>query len=525
MFPWVVLKDKKGGQIMMKKRWKLVAVVLALALVMGCVAGCGNKGSEGGTGETDIQISYWNAGLGADWLYTVIDAFNEKYPEYNAYCDASADGAAASAAFGLEDTDTIDLYMTPKPYDTTYMEKLNDVLDTKVNGESKTIKEKFDASYLLQEEYQGDYYSLTYGGGIIGFVYNKALLEKAGITQLPRTTDEFSMVCTALKDKSITPTCHFVYGGYYHWMNEVWFAQYEGIEGYYDFYQNSTKEKMLKKDGRYEVLEVLEKILTPEYVMQGSNSENHTYMQTKFLEGEAAIMLTGSWLASESQNVDNIDNFAMMKTPVISDITDKLTTVKNDKELRNLITAIDNVTDGVETEDTYKDGSDYKVNGKKISAADWAYVKDARNMMALNYAGETCYIPTYSNAKEGAKEFLKFLYSDEGYQIYLDSLNIKMPLSLSEGEVDTSKWNSFFQNQAELMEVVGYPVTNTIMNKHQVFMDGGADSAFGSDDYDFESLLCTNSEADRIDADEAWEYIHSVINDRYDNEWMKNTKK
>jgi hypothetical protein len=146
-------------------------------------------------------------------------------------------------------------------------------------------------------------------------------------------------------------------------------------------------------------------------------------------------------------------------------------------------------------------------------------------MMALNYAGETCYIPTYSNAKEGAKEFLKFLYSDEGYQIYLDKLNIKMPLSLSEGEVDSSKWNAFLQNQAELMEVVGYPVTNTIMNKHQVFMDGGADSAFGSDDYDFESLLCTKSETDRIDADEAWEYIHSVINDRYDNEWMKNTKK
>jgi ABC-type glycerol-3-phosphate transport system substrate-binding protein len=509
---------------MMKKGIRLLALVLAGVLMTGCFTGCGKKTSEKeGTSSTDIQISYWNAGLGREWLDKIIEAFNEKYPEYHAYCNATADGQAAYAAFGLEDTDTVDLYMALKQYDDNYMEPLNDVLDSTVKGESKSIKEKFDPSYLALEEKNGNYYQLTYGGGLVSFVYNPELFEEAGIKQLPRTTDELAVVCSTLNDNNIEALCHFVGGGYYHFVDEVWFAQYEGLDAYYDFYQKPSKERMMTKDGRYKVLEVLEKILTPEYVLQGSNAETHVSMQTKFLEGRAAMMINGSWLSSEMLNSDKVDKFMMMKTPVISSITDKLDTVKGDQQLRKLITAIDNVTDGVKKEEEYKDGENYNVDGQIVSAKDWQYVKQARNMIAKNYSGETCYIPTYSNAKEGAKEFLKFFYSDEGYQIYLDSLNIKMPFSLSEGEIDTSKWNSFLQNQAELMDSVEYVIAASMMNKHAIFAYGGADS-FGTKNYNFHALMCSTNETDRINAEKAWQHISNLINDKYDNDWMKNVK-
>lgn len=504
----------------MKKR--LLTMVLIGVLVLGSMVGCGKKGdSKGGNSATDVEISYWHAGLGDEWLDILVKAFNEKNPEYNVYYKGTADYEAANAAFGLEDVDTVDLYLAAKEFDTRYLEPLNDVLDTTVEGEAISIREKFDTSYLEQEELDGNYYNLTYGGGIMGFVYSKSLFKEAGITQLPRTTDELAVVCATLSDNDITPLCHFKGSQYYWYLCDAWFAQYNGTEYYYDFYTNPSKEKMTTQDGRYKALQAMEKIIKPEYTLQGSNTDDHVTMQTKFLEGECGMMFTGSWLASEMSNSDKVDNFVMMKTPVLSSVIDNLTTVKTEPELRKLISAIDNVTDGVESIDTYKDGDNYVVEGKQISAADWEYVKKARNMMATNFAGETAYIPTYSNAQEGAKEFLKFMYSDEGYQMYLDALHVKMPMNLSTGDIDTSEWNQFELNQAELFAKTEYSINNDIMSKHRLFTDGGA-HAFANKE--FVNLFCSHSEADRINAKEAWDDIVALINDNYDKNWLLNIK-
>lgn len=506
----------------MKKRMRLLALALTGVMTVSCFTGCGSKGGEeGGQSATDIEISYWNSGLGTEWLDNVIAAFEDKHPEYNVYYNETASMTAVSAAYGLEDTDTVDLYMGLKQYDMRYLEPLDDVLNATAEGDSKTIKEKFDESYLALEEYDGKYYTLTYGGGVLGFVYNKDLFEQAGIKQLPRTTDELALVCGTLSDNGIKPLCHYKTSGYYSYMSEAWLCQYEGMDNYINFYANPTKESMTKQDGRYEVLKVYEKFLKPDSVLQGSNSESHVSMQTKFLEGQCAMMVNGSWLANEMKNIGKVDNFAMMKQPVISSITDKLTTVKSESELRKLISAIDSVDDGSATLDSYKDGDNYDVDGIKVSAADWDYVYEARNTLAANYAGETYYIPTYSNAKEGAKEFLKFVFSDEGYKIFTDTLHILMPLSLSEGEIDTSGWSAFEQNQVEMFTNMKNGITMDIMSKHRLFSDGGA-TAWAN--YEYANLFCASSEADRVTADKAWDHIVSTVNDKYDNEWMKNIK-
>lgn len=508
----------------MKKIKRSLAVVLTGILVATSLVGCGGKGkkqSNGGNGAQDIEISYWQAGFDIEWLDSIVKAFNEKYPEYNAYYNASASTATVRAAFRLEDTDTVDLYMVTKEYNIEYLEPLNDVLDTTIEGESKSIKEKFDPVYLAGEEKDGNYYNLTYGGGMYGFVYNKKIFEEAGIKQTPRTSDELAVVCSTLSDKGITPLSHFATEGYYDRLEEVWYAQHDGADYYYDIYENPTKEKLLTKDGRYAVLKAQEKINTPKNVLAGSNSETHIAMQTKFLEGESAMMYSGSWLSSEMGNTDKVNDFAMMKTPVISGITSKLTTVKNDSQLRKLVTAIDNVTDGIEPEETYKDGENYKVDDLTISKEDWLHVKSARNSVGGSYHDSCLWIPKYSNAKEGAKEFLRFLYSDEGYKIYLDALHLKMPLELSSGEIDTSKWNMFEQNQAELFDCTENFIEEQTMNKNELYLSGGAD-IYAKKKY--VNKMCTKNEADRESADEVWDYIVKTIEEKYEKTWMSNIK-
>lgn len=519
MFLLVVSKVKEEKK--MKNRF--ISMFLVCVIVVGCLTGCGVGKKKKGTSSSDIEISYQHVGLGKEWLDALIEAFNKKYPEYNAYYNATASSAAATAAYGMEDVDTVDLYMVPKQYDVKYLEPLNDVLETTIDGETKSLKEKFNPSYLALEELDGNYYNLTQGGGIVGFVYNKKIFKDNNIKQLPRTTSEFALVCTTLLDADVIPMCHFFKGGYgyYSWLSDVWFAQYEGTDYFYDIYQNPSLDKMLRKDGRYEVLKVYEKIITPANTLKGSNSTEHVSMQTKFLEGQCAMMLTGSWLSSEMEYSAKLKDFEMMKTPVISSIIDKLSTVSSEAELRRLITAIDNVTDGVEKEDAYKNGDDYLVNGKTVSAEDWTYVRMARNTMAATYSGSSCFIPKYSNAKKGAKEFLKFMYSDEGYKIYAESAHLSLPLQLSEGKIDTSKWNAFEQNQAQLFSTTENIVTDYMMGKHRLYIDGGA-HPFAS--YSFVNRMSSQNEAERVTAKQAWDSIMSIIKDRYDNEWMMNIK-
>ena len=500
--------------------------MLAGALVVGSVTGCGSEGGKkGGTGATDIEIGYLNTGLGKEWLDALVEAFNEKYPDYNAYVTASASSESVLAEFGMEDIDTVDLYMATRQYDTTYMEPLDDVLNTTIEGESKSIKEKFNQSYLAMEELDGKYYSLTQGGGLVGFVYNKKLFAQAGIEQLPRTSNELALACTTLADQEITPMCHFYKGGfgYYGFIENIWFAQYDGIDYVMDLYKEPTLDKMIRQDGRYKALKAMERIVTPKNILNGSNSSEHITMQTKFLEGECAMMITGSWLSSEMKHMDKTDDFAMMKTPVISSIIEKLSTVKSEADLRKVISAIDKVTNQEEAEETYKQNDAYQIDGLVVSKEDWDCVKTARNMMSPTYSGSSCFIPNYSNAKEGAKAFLKFMYSDEGYKLYTETLHLRMPLNLSEGEIDTSTWNAFEQNQSQILDATQYIVSDYMMSKNSLFINSGA-HPFVRSAYEYVNLMSSNNEAERVSADEAWERMLTIIKDRYENEWMMNVK-
>lgn len=509
----------------MKTTKRVLAALLTIALLTGLMTGCGSKGEEGnkkgGTSKTDIEISLWNSGLGTAWLDEMIKGFKKVHPEYNVYYNATSDLKAATTAYGMADVDTIDLYLSTKIFDTGYMEPLDDLLNSTADGDSKPLIDKFDDSYIaLEKTSDGKIYSLTYGGGVVGIVYNKELFKKAGIDQLPRTTNELATVCNDLFTQDIIPICHFKEGGYWQFVEECWYGQYEGTDYYLNtFYGNPTKDTMLAKDGRYEILKAMEKIITPDYVLSGSNSSDHTTIQTNFVLGQAAMMVSGSWLANEMKASGEVKNFVTMKLPVLSGITNKLTTVKKESELRKVIDAIDAVTDGEAELSTYQQGADYQVEGISVSAADWDYLYKARNTVPNNYAGHAAYIPTYSNAKEGAKEFLKYLYSDAGYKIFLDTLHIELPMQLSSGELDTSKWNDFEIGQSKLMKTSVQSFTSFNRSQHALFINGGAKLFAG---VSYIEKFCTRNESDRKTADQVWKQVTNSVEDNFEATWWAN---
>jgi len=516
----------------MKTMKRIVALTLALILCAGCFAACGNgnKPQGGGDPQKDIEIAYWNAGLGDQWLKNVIAAFTEKYPEYNVFYTASASAATINSTLELSGN-TVDLYFTSERADTSDFIPLDDMLNATAEGDSKPLIEKFNTNYLKNAQAaDGHYYQITYGGGIISLVYNKNLFVQAGITELPRTTNELAIVCDKLYSAGITPICHFAPEGYYGYLSDALIYQYDR-EGYTETFYSCTdaggvspsKEVFTTKDGRYEVLKAYEKILTTDYVMEGSNSIDHVTAQTMFLNDSAAMMVNGSWIANEMASVEgSMENFAMMRTPVLSAITNKLTTVKSDAQLRQVITAIDNVQDGVKQLSDYQSGDIYNVDGQEVSQEDWDFIYTARYTIAANYSGENACIPQYSENVEGAKLFLSFLYSDEGYRTYVKSLKTPMPMTLSDGsQLDTSDWNAFQKSQVTLLEEAVAMPCYYVASRHDIFKAGGATKYA---DVPYVSRLCASNKADRKSADAIWEEMIAKVNDEYENKWLANIK-
>lgn len=523
------------------KMKKTVVWLLVSAMTFGCLTGCGGGKASNDAGAKDnttkdITISIWNSGIGVKWLEAVIEGFEKEHPEYNVTYTASASQDAVVATYGMADIDTFDLYMTYCEADPEYMEPLDDVLESTIEGEGKTIKEKFNPNYLeIAQAEDGHYYALSSSGGVYGFVYNKELFEAAGIKQLPRTTDEMIVVCDSLYSAGTTPLCHFRDGGYYSCLLDAFVAQYDGM----DYLMNNlygctdedgvspSKKVFTKQDGRYFALQFFEKLITPEYTLTGSNSQSHTDIQTEFLTGKSAMMFNGSWLVNEMKNSSDSDfsKLGLIRTPVLSEIIKKLSTVKTDIQLRKVVSAVDQILDGEKELEDFASGDGYKVEDLTVSKEDWNIIWAARNVLATNYGGEAAFIPNYSVAKEGAKEFLKYMYSDEGYEIFVKESRCPRPMTLSTGEQPSLEgFSDFEKTQFSLVTKAESFASRYVFNRHEIFKTGGAE-ILATEGAPYISMLCANNSADRKTAEEIWNSYLALVEDMYDVSWIKNMKK
>lgn len=518
-----------------KKSVRLLSLLLIFALSAACFAGCGTRGNQSGgvkEGQTEINIAFWHSGTGVEWLDNVIEAFEKKYPEYVVTHVDSGSSDAVKATYGKPDIDTYDLYMCAKGvYNTTYAEPLDDLLDRTADGDVTTLREKFNEDYLLYEKAtDGKIYSLTYGGGVLGFVYNKEMFEKAGVDTLPRTTDEFTAACDLLYSKGYTPLAHFQDGGYYMYLDQAFMVQYSGTDYVLNNFWLSTdengtspsKDVFKEKDGRYYGLKAYEKFLTPEYTLLGSNTKSHTEIQTEFLMGNAAMMFNGSWMMNEMKNIDSEVEIGEMRPLVLSAVVDHLSTVKTDKLLREVITAVDQVTDGEKQLSDFASGDGYVINGQTVSKQDWERISEARNTVPANYAGQSSWIPNYAKDKEGAKKFLEFLYSDAGYKIVVETNKMPFPMSYSDGsEIDTTGWSEFEKFQVRILNSASGIASPFYSGRHRIFTDGGATYLAG---VNFVEKFTAQNKADRMTANQVWDFITQKIDDNFETIWLKNIK-
>ena len=210
-------------------------------------------------------------------------------------------------------------------------------------------------------------------------------------------------------------------------MFKIWWAQYNGIEEYTNFWQGVSGGKrsaeVLGQKGRLYSLQAIDSLINAGNGLIHSDStiEDYKTMQSYFLAGRGAFMMNGDWLANEMKGKDS-SNIRMMKNPVISEVVERCQSIQVAGDAAQSDVRLSFVIDCVDAEDTYDQAAaKYAQAGYgTLAKTDYKRITESRNM-AFAYGGMGLHVPTYATAKNVAKDFIRFTATDIAIKALMDA--------------------------------------------------------------------------------------------------------
>lgn len=462
---------------MKKMRISLLAVALAVVTAFsftGCAVG------KVDDSDKTVEVLIYNAGYGIDWFNKIADDF-KAVTDYNVVTKevASNDNFESILRAGGSNT-TTDLFIVCDAFGRYIdfgskmvsgyeycLEPLDDVYNHTPEGESKTIGEKmwkdYRDSYLFDVEIGGKqeqhYYVAPWASGFSGLMYNKKVYADAGLSGTPRTTAELLEYADKVKESGKYAFYHSSESGYWEYLFNTWWGQYETLKGVSNFYNAKISDSAIPdavssmgifdQKGILKSLEAVAACLDPSkgYAESTVEALDYATVQARFLNGNGAMMPCGDWLENEMKKISKVDtsNIMPMRTPVISAIADKLSFAADSETVRetNLRALVDYADGGAKP--TYAEESTVD--------ADAAIVSAARKVTYTIGNSHQAVIPVYATAKEGAKEFLKFMYSDKNLAEYMKRTSGSMlPFNIDYKNVDGySEFSDFAKEKLDIM--------------------------------------------------------------------------
>ena len=451
----------------MKKTVSIVALFLSVVTAFGFSA-CRNS-----VPDTDqfLEVYVLDVGYGYEMIEDMLEAFSETeyvkstYPEFDYHVNHNSEWDFAKDRIeGGPNVNSADLLMSTnlqQSVDVTYngksvLEPLDDVYSTKVDGEL-TVEDKMFPSYLEPNKSGGSYISIPWAANIYSIVYNATLFEELGL-EVPVTTDEMIGVCEKVKSlNGSDPDYPYTYTwmqssntGYWKRMFPYWWGMYEGLKNLENFYsgisENRLSPNIFKQQGRLEALNVMDACLSGNNGYLDPSSNVHSFMnaQTNLLMGNGLMMVCGDWFDYEMRIVreglvaQGYDyDIRMMRVPVISSIVDKTPSVvrlaeeigqETDKVLSAVVKAID--------------GGANEYEG--VDPDDFNFIRSARLLMDASGSLQNAVIPSYATAKNVAKDFLRYMATEEGNLVYATTTNgATLPYYYYIEEIDPELYDNF----------------------------------------------------------------------------------
>ena len=196
---------------------KVLALTLCTILTASVLAGCGAKTetpstetTSESTTETTEEVAEEVAAISGDITFLTnrtdldengtyaeyIAKFNEKYPDVTVNVESITDYAGEMAT-RMQTTEYGDVCMIPDAVPTkdlgTYFDSL---------GTDADLANKYAQEYLYAKWYAGEVYGLPSLVSVQGLCYNKEVFKEAGITELPKTEEDFLTALQTIKDNT-----------------------------------------------------------------------------------------------------------------------------------------------------------------------------------------------------------------------------------------------------------------------------------------------------------------------------------
>ncbi|WP_068775102.1 ABC transporter substrate-binding protein [Paenibacillus sp. FJAT-26967] len=264
--------------------------------------------------QVTLKYGFFQGGLGREYMDYAIKTFTEKYPNVKIDMTASPDIAniLSTKMSAGKDDDMFDLFNREpsggivalakagklEPLDDLWERKLPDLPD-------KTVKDSLmDGFFESANRVDGKTYEISTSGSFGGLFFNKKLFEKNGWNQNPKTWGEFNSLLADIKSDGVIPvTFPGVYPNYFDWaFGTSKLFELADAKGTFDAfnknYQNYTLPEYLSPESieRWNRIYELGK---KGYFPEGLPALTHTQSQMQVIQGEAAMVSTGSHVENE----------------------------------------------------------------------------------------------------------------------------------------------------------------------------------------------------------------------------------
>ncbi|HHW68042.1 MAG: raffinose/stachyose/melibiose transport system substrate-binding protein [Epulopiscium sp.] len=250
----------------------------------------------------------------ADTVYAgYAEEFKKLYPNINVEYEAITDYAEA-VTLRLTTGDWGDICFVPTSVDKD--EFPNYFISF---GDADKISELYN--FASRYRYDGQIYAIPNGGNAQGIVYNKKVFEKAGITEMPKTPDEFLDALQKIKDNTDAVPMYSNFAA--KWTMGAWDAYIGGsATGDPDFMNKlphlrnpfSKREDMT---GPYAVYYVLYEATKRGLIEDDPSTSDWESSKGMMNRGEIGTMVLGSWAVKQMQEAgDNPDDVGYMPFPI-----------------------------------------------------------------------------------------------------------------------------------------------------------------------------------------------------------------
>lgn len=325
---------------------KLMGFLLVVMLMASTLVGCGSKnntstskntgsseqaepteqagaadGQDSSQAETelsgDITFLTNRTDLDLDGTYAnLIAKFQEKYPNVNVEVESITD-YAGELAIRMQTDEYGDVLMIPDAVPSSefgnYFESFGTVDD---------LKDKYQEGYLYSKYFDGQVYGLAYMCTVQGIVYNKQVFENAGITELPKTPDEFLEDLNKIKEN--TDAIPYYTNANSGWTLDQWEDHAFGtITGNANYRNNDIvhdTNAFAEGSSHYVIAKLLYDIVANGLCEPDTATGDWEASKGMLNRGEIGCMVLGNWAIQQIKDADeNPDNVGYMPFPYTLD--------------------------------------------------------------------------------------------------------------------------------------------------------------------------------------------------------------